>query len=142
MAAFRTTRWLPAPPAAVFAAIQEPERLARWWGPAGFTNTFHVFEFREGGAWDHTMHGPDGKAYANQAVFLEIVPDRRMRLKHTCPPPFELTLDLAPEGTGTRLAWAQVFEDAAFAESARAFLEKANGENLDRLAAEVAAGLP
>ena len=47
----RTGRLLPATPRAVFAAFEEPDRLARWWGPSGFTNTFECFEFRPGGRW-------------------------------------------------------------------------------------------
>ena len=29
----------------VFAAFSEANRLAAWWGPDGFTNTFEQFEF-------------------------------------------------------------------------------------------------
>lgn len=39
---FKTSREIAAWVSDVFAAISAPERLARWWGPAGFTNTFHV----------------------------------------------------------------------------------------------------
>ena len=51
MSIFRHTREFPAPPEIVFAAIEDPVRLSRWWGPEGFTNTFHRFEFVEGGSW-------------------------------------------------------------------------------------------
>jgi len=46
MTTFRTSRDIPASPEQVFAAIADPERLARWWGPAGFSNTFGVCEFK------------------------------------------------------------------------------------------------
>jgi hypothetical protein len=36
---------IPARPSEVFAAMSDPARVARWWGPAGFTNTMHKFEF-------------------------------------------------------------------------------------------------
>lgn len=137
MSEFRTTRMLKAPMGAVFDAIQNPERLARWWGPEGFRNTFHHFEFQPGGAWIFTMHGPDGTDYPNASEFLEIDPGTRIRIKHTNLPHFELTISLAPVGTGTLLTWVGIFEDQAFAEKARDFLEKANGQNLDRLAAEL-----
>lgn len=137
MSLFRTTRTLSAPPEAVFAAIRDPERLARWWGPEGFRNSFHTFEFRPGGAWLFTMHGPDGTDYPNQSEFLEIEANARVRIKHVNLPHFELTISLEPVGTGTRLTWVGVFEDAAFAEKARAFLERANEQNLDRLEAEL-----
>ena len=46
-------------------AFSDPVRLARWWGPAGFTNTFTICEFKPGGQWSFTMHGPDGTNYPN-----------------------------------------------------------------------------
>lgn len=140
MSLFHHSRDLPATPAEVFAAFADPARLARWWGPAGFRNSFETFEFREGGAWTFVMHGPDGTDYPNQAEFLEIVPDSRIRLRHTNLPHFELTLALEPRAAGTRVDWRGVFENREFAESMRGFLESANEQNLDRLAAEVAAG--
>ncbi|MCC7248065.1 MAG: SRPBCC domain-containing protein, partial [Lysobacter sp.] len=63
---------LEADPAQVFAAIADPRRIATWWGPDGFTNTIHTFEFVEGGRWLLTMHGPDGKDYPNESRFLRI----------------------------------------------------------------------
>lgn len=137
MSLFQTARILPAPPEAVFAAIQDPERLARWWGPEGFRNTFHTFEFQPGGAWIFTMHGPDGTDYPNQAEFREIVPGALVRLQHVNLPHFELSLSLAAEAGGTLITWRGVFENHAFAEQARAFLESANEQNLDRLMLEV-----
>jgi uncharacterized protein YndB with AHSA1/START domain len=124
----------------VFAALQDPVRLARWWGPDGFTNTFHTFEFRPGGSWLFTMHGPDGIDYPNQAEFLEIAPHTGVRIKHLNLPHFELSISLEPSATGTLVSWVGVFENHAFAESMRPFLEAANEQNLDRLALEVSAG--
>jgi uncharacterized protein YndB with AHSA1/START domain len=49
---FRSSREIPASPDEIFAAFTDPQRLARWWGPAGFTNTFHVCEFQRGGRWE------------------------------------------------------------------------------------------
>jgi uncharacterized protein YndB with AHSA1/START domain len=136
MSTFHTSRDIAAPVRAVFEAIETPERLARWWGPDGFTNTFHTFEFHNG-AWLFTMHGPDGTDYPNQSKFLEIVPHTRVRIQHVNLPHFELTLSLAPSDTGTLVTWLAVFEDHAFAENAREFLETANAQNLDRLTLEV-----
>jgi uncharacterized protein YndB with AHSA1/START domain len=51
MTAFRRSRAIPASPSAVFTAFKDPSRLARWWGPDGFTNTIHVFDFTPGGVW-------------------------------------------------------------------------------------------
>lgn len=137
MSTFRTSRELNATPEAVFDAIRDPARLARWWGPKGFTNTFETFVFEPGGAWVFTMHGPDGKNYPNTSEFLEIVPGARVRLRHVVPPHFELTLELAPCPAGTWVNWTQVFDDPEMAERVRAIVVPANEENLDRLAAEL-----
>ena len=140
MSIFRTSRELPAPPKSVFAAISDPARLARWWGPNGFTNTFQTFEFRAGGRWLFDMHGPDGAVYPNQSQFLEIVPGSLVRIRHVNLPHFEMSISLTPSAAGTLVTWVGVFEDKAFAEKMRLFLESANEQNLDRLAREVGGG--
>lgn len=61
-----TSRVIDAPGERVFVAFADGARLARWWGPKGFTNTFAEFEFRPGGAWNFVQHGPDGGNYPNQ----------------------------------------------------------------------------
>ena len=48
-------------------------RFARWRGPKGFTSAFHTFEFRDGGSWLFTMHGPDGQDHADHGPFDLIV---------------------------------------------------------------------
>lgn len=140
MSTFHHTRTLPHAPASVFEAFRDPARLARWWGPNGFTNTFETFEFRAGGAWVFTMVGPDGTGYPNVSEFVEIVAPSLIRLRHVNLPHFELTVTLEPAEGGTQLTWVGVFENAEFAESMRGFLEGANEQNLDRLAAELERG--
>lgn len=140
MSTFSHSREIPATPESVFSAIQDPARLARWWGPDGFTNSFHTFEFREDGSWLFTMHGPDGTDYPNQSEFLEIVPHAKVRIRHINLPHFELSIALAPSATGTRVSWVGIFENPEFAENMRAFLEAANEQNLNRLTREVGAG--
>ena len=73
---FVHSRVIDAPRDRVFRAIAEPGRLARWWGPDGFTSTFETFELRPGGAWRFVMHGPDGTDYPNESAFLEVEPER------------------------------------------------------------------
>jgi uncharacterized protein YndB with AHSA1/START domain len=134
---FSGSREIPVPPSAVFAAIQDPTRLARWWGPDGFTNKFDVFEFKPGGKWVFAMIGPDGKVYQNECVFRTIEPARQVVIDHTSAPKFVLTISLEPAAAGTRVGWEQVFEDPKFAQSVRHIIEPATGQNLARLAAEV-----
>lgn len=133
-----TARLVSAPPLEVYAAFVTPERLARWWGPSGFRNTFHVCEPRPGGTWRYVMHGPSGGDYPNQSVFDALVPGERVVIRHVSGPRFTLTVTLAAEGAGTRVTWRQSFESAAEFESVRGYAAPANEENLDRLEAEVA----
>lgn len=137
---FRHFREIAAPPESVFAAFTDPARLARWWGPDGFSNSFETFEFRPGGQWVFTMRGPDGAEYPNESEFLEIVPPSLIRLRHVNLPHFDLTVTLEPSTTGTRVSWVGVFANEEFAQRMRPFLEKANEQNLNRLADEVSAG--
>jgi uncharacterized protein YndB with AHSA1/START domain len=139
-AVLATERLISATPREVFAAFEQADRLARWWGPNGFTNTFDTFEFKPGGRWIFTMHGPNGANYANESVFREIVPDAKIVVEHVVNPRFTLTVTLTPRGDQTHLAWAQEFESAEMAERIRDFAGPANEQNLDRLAAEVGEG--
>jgi len=138
MNTFQNSRYFAFTPQAIFAAIQNPERLARWWGPNGFTNQFEVFDFRAGGRWVFDMVGPDGTRYANESVFAHIEENRQVVIDHTCAPLFRLTITLEPEGEGTRVHWLQVFQDAAFAQAMKHILEPANAQNLERLERELA----
>jgi uncharacterized protein YndB with AHSA1/START domain len=137
MTTFRSSREIPATPDEVFAAISDPQRLARWWGPAGFTNTFDACEFRPGGRWEFVMHGSDGRDYPNESVFAEIEPPRKVVVDHVCEPKFRLTVTLDASAGGTSVTWVQVFENAAFASSVEHIVAPANEQNLDRWTAEV-----
>ncbi len=137
MYTFSNSRVLAAAPEDVFAAMADPQRLARWWGPAGFSNEFEVCEFREGGRWVFTMVGPDGTRYPNESVFVRIEPGHLLVVDHTVQPLFRLTITLSPLPGGTRLQWDQVFEDAELAKAMVAIIEPANEQNLDRLSCEL-----
>ena len=141
----RSSRRYPQPPGSVFAAFRDPGRLARWWGPDGFSNEFGTFEFRPGGRWILTMVGPDGRRYPNVSEFADLVPDRRVVVRHLNAPEFVLTVTLEAEGEGTRLHWEQDFADPSFPEALAHVLVPANEQNLDRLGRELsgsASGTP
>ncbi len=72
------TRTINAPRERVWEAMADPKQVGQWWGPTGFTNTLIRHEFKVGGVWEHTMHGPDGKDYPNYAQFTEIVKPERL----------------------------------------------------------------
>ncbi|MEA3191587.1 MAG: hypothetical protein QOD77_2169 [Thermoplasmata archaeon] len=136
--AFRTSREIAAPPSSVFAAFVDSARLAAWWGPAGFTNTFTACDFRPGGRWSFVMHGPDGRHHPNESVFRAIEPARKVVVHHVSQPRFLLTVLLEPTASGgTMVRWEQEFEDAKTAASVAPVVVPANEQNLDRLSAEV-----
>ena len=128
-----TERVLSVNPRDVFAAFEQPDRLAQWWGPNGFRNTFEQFEFTPGGRWIYVMHGPNGAIYPNESVFREIKPDNKIVIGHVSQPWFTLTVTLTARGDRTHLAWVQEFESAKVAARMRPICEPANEQNLDRL---------
>ena len=62
----------------VFAAFVEPEKLAEWWGPAGFTSPSLDLDVRNGGRYRITMQPPDGEAFHLRGEFREVDPPRRL----------------------------------------------------------------
>lgn len=133
------TRVFAAPPEKVYRAFADPKHLAQWWGPHGFTNTITAFEFKPGGAWRLTMHGPNGATYDNVSRFLEMQPSARIVFEHLEPMHWYLmTMTFAEEAPGqTRLTWRMEFERTAQNESIQGFITAANEENFDRLAAQL-----
>jgi uncharacterized protein YndB with AHSA1/START domain len=129
----QTERSIPYAPAEIYAAFADPARLAKWWGPKDFTNTFEIFEFKVNGNWKFVMHGPDGSNYNNESVFIDLEPGRKIVIQHVSPPPFTLTVSLSPNETGTQVLWVQVFEDPKVAAAVRPIAEPGNEQNLDRL---------
>ena len=136
MTTFNTSREIPAPIDDVFAAFSNAERLARWWGPAGFTNTFHIFEFETGGRWVYTMHSPNGGNPENKSVFESVEP-RKIVIRHISPPLYRLTIDLIPTTNGTLVSWSQEFDDEEVGRRIEKIVVPANEQNLDKLMAEV-----
>src|SRR4051812_4337378 len=76
------SRTLNAPRELVYEAWTKPEHLINWWGPKGFTNTFHEINIAPGGVWRFIMHGPDGKDWPNRVIFREVVPPEKLTYIH------------------------------------------------------------
>lgn len=139
MTTFNTSRELSAPVAEVYAAFSDGERLARWWGPAGFTNTFHTFEFQTGGRWVYTMRSPNGGSPENESIF-ELVEPRKIVIRHISQPLYRLTIELTPTAAGTTVSWSQEFDDAEVARRIAKIVIPANEQNLDKLMSELGIG--
>lgn len=121
-------------PERVFGAFSDPAALARWWGPAGFTNTFQEFDFKPGGIWRLVMRSSDGTEYPMQKRFIEIAAPERIDLQHLDPVHgFRMSMRFAAEGAGTRVTWIISFESAEEAKRVRHLVLDANEQNFDRL---------
>lgn len=134
------SKQISASPSEVFCAMSDPARIARWWGPDGFTNTIHEFAFHPGGTWRLTMHGPDGQDYPNESRFTRIETDRVFEIEHLNGHHFVLTIELSPHGEGTEVRWRQVFDTVEHYQRIAQFVAAANQQNLERLEAEVLRG--
>ena len=124
----------------LFAAMQDPNRIAKWWGPDGFRNTIHAYEFVPGGNWKLTMHGPDGTNYPTENRFVRLVQDQLFEIEHLNGHHFGLTLELQAHGDGTQVMWRQTFDTAEHYQQLAEFVAAANEQNLGRLAVEVTQG--
>jgi uncharacterized protein YndB with AHSA1/START domain len=100
-----------ASPERVFAAWSEPQAKARWFG--GPEEAEFELDFRVGG-WERRRGMlPDGREYAFEAVYRDIVPGRRIvyaydmlvdgiRISVSV-----ATAEFEPEGDGTRLVFTE-----------------------------------
>ena len=109
------SRVLDAPRELVWNAFTDPEQVAKWWGPDGFTTTIERMEVQPGGTWKHIMHGPDGKDYPNKSIFKEIVKNERIVYGHAGGEKegpgatFEATWTFEAQGSKTKLTGKMVF---------------------------------
>ncbi len=72
------TRVFDAPRELVFKAWTDPEHVANWWGPHGFTVTSIEMDVRPGGKWRKCMRSPAGKEYWRHGVYQEVVEPERL----------------------------------------------------------------
>jgi uncharacterized protein YndB with AHSA1/START domain len=74
-------RVFPAPRSVVFRALTDPQELARWWGPDGFTIPSVESDLRPGGGYRIAMRPPEGEPFSLVGEFLEV--DAPERLSYT-----------------------------------------------------------
>jgi uncharacterized protein YndB with AHSA1/START domain len=103
------TRTLNAPVELVWEAFTNPEHVANWWGPNGFTNTIYTMDLRPGGLWELVMHGPDGTNYKNKSIYKEIVVNKKIVFNHFNPD-FTTTIEFEEQGEQTHLRWHMLFD--------------------------------
>jgi uncharacterized protein YndB with AHSA1/START domain len=122
----------------LFETWANPELLQQWWGPAGFTNTFHVFDFQVGGTWIFTMHGPEKGNYQNECIFTHIERPAGIAWRRVSMPHFLVVATFESlSQTETQLVFRMIFETAAECDKLRKFVPDKNEENFDRLEAVI-----
>lgn len=135
----KLSRIYDAPVKAVWDAWTDPDQVAQWWGPRGFTLTTHSKDLKPGGHWSYTMYGPDGVEYLNTAKYLEVEKHAKLVYDHgghaDRPPLFRVTVLFAERNGKTHMEMTMTLPTPEAAEQTRGFIKKAGGESTwDRLA--------
>lgn len=128
-----------APVAAVWDAWTDPEQVAKWWGPRGFTITTHSKDLRAGGKWIYTMHGPDGKDYPNTTHYFEVREREALVYDHGAtedkPPLFRVSVYFKETNGKTTMDMTMTLPTPEAAEETARFIKKVGGNSTwDRLA--------
>ena len=132
----RLHREVPASRPVVFGACVEPDDLAQWWGPHGFTTPHIELDLRVGGRYRFGMQPPDGELFHLSGEFREIEPPARLvytfRWEEPDPDDREtvVTMSLSDRGDSTEVVVVQ----SGFATEARRALHVDGWtDSLDRL---------
>ena len=72
------TRVFNAPRDLVFKAWTDPEQMAKWWGPDGFTNPVCELDARPGGKIRIDMRAPGGTIYPMTGTFYDVEEPTRL----------------------------------------------------------------
>ena len=144
-ASFTIERRYDAPPDRVFAAWGDPGAKSRWFANAeGWEAETHELDFREGGLEVGRSRMPGGPLHTYRAIYWEVVADHRivytyeMLIDHARISVSLVTVELSPDGGGTRLA---LTEHGAFFDGAEdpGLRRDGTGSLLDALARELSA---
>lgn len=133
-----SSRIVNAPLDITYHAFANPLYLKNWWGPEGFTNTFHEFDLRPEGKWILTMHGPEKGNYENASVFKTVEPLKLISWKRTSQPLFDMEVGFeAIDDLQTKISFRMIFDTTEACDKIRPFATPKNEENFDRLEREL-----
>jgi uncharacterized protein YndB with AHSA1/START domain len=131
------TRSLPAPGTAVWSAITDPEQVAGWWGPKGFTVPSIDFDPRVGGTYRIAMQPPEGELFHLSGVFREVDTPTRLAYTFRWEPPDpddrETVATLSLEDRGGKTV-VELVQGEFATEERRALHEGGWGDSFDKLA--------
>jgi uncharacterized protein YndB with AHSA1/START domain len=109
----RLHRVLRAPPERVYKAFIDPEAMAKWLPPHGFTGKVHALEARVGGSYQMSFTNfSTGKSHSFGGTYLELTPHERIRYidkfdDPNLPGEMHVTITLRQVACGTELAIVQ-----------------------------------
>ena len=114
-------RRLNAPPAKVYAAWTDPEKIVQWFGPAAtiLGSVKAKMDVRVGGSFRISFNTDDGQYHEVGGTYREVVPDERLVFSwawHSTPERESVvTVTLKDDGSGTLLSLhhGQFFDQAA-----------------------------
>jgi uncharacterized protein YndB with AHSA1/START domain len=142
------TRVFDAPRPLVFQMWTDPQHVAAWWGPHGFTSPRCEWDARPGGAIYIDMKGPDGVVYPMNGRFMEIIEPERIvftsaALDASGKPLFEVLniVTFADRGAGKTAVHLEARVERVNVDRAVDYLKGMNegwAQTLDRLAGYVA----
>jgi uncharacterized protein YndB with AHSA1/START domain len=94
-----------APPAKVFAAWTDPEKVKVWMGPGEVKAVSAESDPRVGGRYHWVMRAPNGEEHDVSGVYREVVPNQRLVFtwawKSTPERESIVTVEIKPDGTGS-----------------------------------------
>ena len=100
-------RHLKAPPAKVFAAWIDPEKVKRWMGPGEIKPVSVECDARSGGRFHWVMQTPEGETHDVSGTYREFLPNEKLVFtwawKSTPERQSLVTVLLKPDGDGTLL---------------------------------------
>ena len=109
----RLHRVLRATPERVYRAFIDPDAMAKWLPPHGFTGKVHQMDARVGGTYKMSFTNfATGRSHAFGGHFLELVPSERLRYTDqfddpNLPGQMTTTVTVAPVSVGTELQIVQ-----------------------------------
>ncbi|MBL8531421.1 MAG: SRPBCC family protein [Hyphomonadaceae bacterium] len=80
---------LDAPAEKLFRCHSEAALLQQWFAPKPWTITSTDIDFRPGGKMAFVMASPEGQAFPNAGIYLEIVPNKRIVSTDAVTPDFQ-----------------------------------------------------
>jgi uncharacterized protein YndB with AHSA1/START domain len=100
-------RRLKAPPAKVFAAWTDPEKVKRWMGPGETKAVFAEVDARAGGRYRWLMRSPEGGEHEVDGIYREVVANEKLVFtwawKSSPEQESLVTVTFKPDGDGTLL---------------------------------------